>query len=261
MASFQPRSGEFVSSHCAGSSSSKRRKLAEFGPSMIKSKISPRMLGEVRAHYRFPSGCVVSAPRDDERINNPPRDSFGLYIDHLKVGLRFPLHPFFSKIFELYLVVPGQLTPNSIQTICAFVIMCHIVDIEPTTSLFKTFFILKRDTRGLGWWMFGPCPDRKIVKGLPSTIHGWKEAFFFVSTSVPGDLELIWVLPNLEPNEMKTVDSADLEGYERLKSLKPPPIKELLSEKSLHLVSISGFKDLGTCFSLVIVFSPPFFLF
>ena len=143
----------------AGVDSSKRKKLAEFGPGMITGKISLRMLEEVRDHYRFSSYYPMSTSQVDERINNPPRESFDLYVDHLKAGLRLPLHPFFIKVFEAYDVVPGQLTPNSIRTICAFVVMCHIVKVKPTLSLFQTFFILKRDRRGLGWWMFGSHPD------------------------------------------------------------------------------------------------------
>ena len=136
MASSRLKSGRLASSHQIGVVSSKRKKLAEFGPSMIKSKISLRMLTKVRDHYRFSSCYPTSAPQADEWVNNPPRGSFGLYVDHLKVEFRLPLHPFFLKIFELYHMVPGQLTSNSIQTICVFVVMCHIVDIEPTTSLF-----------------------------------------------------------------------------------------------------------------------------
>ena len=174
MAFFWLESGELSSAHqfrddpTVGVDSSKRKKLAEFRPSMIKSKISPRMLRKVRDHYRFPSYYLTSAPQSDERINNPLRGSFGLYVDHLKAGLGLPLHPFFLMVFEAYDIVPGQLTPNSIRTICAFVMMCHIVKVEPTLSLSHVFFILKRDSRGLGWWMFGSRPDRKLIMGLHS---------------------------------------------------------------------------------------------
>ena len=151
-----PSAYQFIDNPPAEVDSSERKKLAEFGPSMIKSKISRRMLGKVRDHYKFPSYYPASAP---QWINNPSKESFSIYVDHLMAELKLLLHPLFIKVFEAYDIVPGQLTPNSIRTIYAFVVMCHIAKVEPTLSLFQTFFILKRDSRGLGWWMFGPRPD------------------------------------------------------------------------------------------------------
>lgn len=78
-------------------------------------------------------------PQPDERVDHPPLGTISVYDDHLKAGFQFPLHPFFVKIFNLYHVVPVQLTPNSILSICGFLVFCNILDIEPRTSLF-TFF-------------------------------------------------------------------------------------------------------------------------
>ena len=105
MASSRSKSGKFASTRqsrddpVVGVDSSKKKKLTEFGPSMIKSKISPRMLRKVQDHYRFLSYYPTSAPQVDERINNLPKDSFSLYVDHLKAEFRLSLHPIFSMNF------------------------------------------------------------------------------------------------------------------------------------------------------------------
>ncbi|RZS17268.1 hypothetical protein BHM03_00049390 [Ensete ventricosum] len=50
-------------------------------------------LGSVRKHFSIPSEYVLHAPRSGQRPYHPCPGGFGISIDALEAGLRFPLHP------------------------------------------------------------------------------------------------------------------------------------------------------------------------
>lgn len=64
-------------------------------------------------YYKFPDNFHVHAPRLEDRVTSSSVDRLAVYEEFLRVGLRFPLHPFIANVLDLYLVVSAQLAPNS----------------------------------------------------------------------------------------------------------------------------------------------------
>lgn len=54
--------------------------------------VTMTLLGRVRDHYSIPTEYKLYAPRPGQRAHDPFVDGFGLMLDALEVGLRFPLH-------------------------------------------------------------------------------------------------------------------------------------------------------------------------
>ncbi|CAH9115853.1 unnamed protein product, partial [Cuscuta epithymum] len=108
-----------------------------------------------------------------------------VHFDSIKVGLRFPLHPFFVSLLNFYNVVPAQIMPNSYRSIAGFICRCHSVNVIPTLELFHYFFsVIPQQSHG--FLVVSSRPGHILFCEAPSSIKGWKDRFFFVS--VPNGL-------------------------------------------------------------------------
>ena len=126
------------------------------------------------------------------------------------------------------------MTPNSIRNICGFLVLCSIANIEPRTNLFTALFILKRDCHSNGWWVIGPRSGCKVIKDMPSAIHGWRPIFVFVLSLNPWGFDTVWKKPRLTANDGKKVLVADQSDYDLLVNSEVAPIRKLLEERNLH---------------------------
>ncbi|RZR91064.1 hypothetical protein BHM03_00019104 [Ensete ventricosum] len=70
-------------------------------------------LGSVQKRFSISSEYVLHAPRSGQRSYHPCPRGFGISIDALEVGLRFPLHPVIRECLNWWRVSPGQIAPNS----------------------------------------------------------------------------------------------------------------------------------------------------
>ena len=142
----------------------------------------------------------MSVPSPEDRVVSPPDGRLAIYQDALWGGLRFLIPEFVRNLFRFYNVVPTQLTPNSIRTVLAFAVLYFLYEVRPRVSLFRAFFMLRRNPQVEGWWCFDPRPKRALIKGFPSSIHGWREKFFFLGSHSNWGFSTIWGEPYLDAN-------------------------------------------------------------
>ena len=116
---------------------------------------------------------------------------------------------FVWNMFRFYNVVPTQLTPNSIWMVLAFTVLCFLYEVRPRVSLFWAFFMLRRNPQVEGWWCFGLQPKRALIKGFPSSIHGWREKFFFLGTHGGWGFSTAWGEPYLDANKDDNVSDVN----------------------------------------------------
>ena len=135
--------------------------------------------------------------------------------------------------------------PKQHQEICGFLVMCSIANVEPRTNLFSALFILKRDFHSNGWWVIGPRSGHRVIKDMPSAIHGWKPIFVFVLSFDPWGFDTVWKKPHLTANDGKKVLAVDQSDYDLLVNSEVAPIRELLEERNLHLAGINESLVLG----------------
>lgn len=88
-----------------------------------------------------------------------------------------------------YQLCLAQLNPNSIRMLIGFLILCKVHTITPSVNLFRRFFTVRMNGKEPGWYGFAKRPTAAaLIAGTPSSVHGWKPRYFFISSSQTADL-------------------------------------------------------------------------
>ena len=121
--------------------SSKTTRSAEWKKSkctapMLTSLVREGLLGSKESKtWRLPGSESVPSPATDERI---------AFVDFVPRGVSFPLHPFFLAVLCAYGIQLHDLTPNSVQHMACFIVLCECYfGIAPHWALFKRIFRVK----------------------------------------------------------------------------------------------------------------------
>lgn len=98
------------------------------------------MLYHVRYAFQILADVEIRIPEEGEKIYCRSGDLWvGIPLEHFRAGLRFPLYRFIHSLLVGLRLGLGQLGPNSIRKICAFITRCTTLRLEPTLSLFWSF--------------------------------------------------------------------------------------------------------------------------
>ncbi|CAH9055322.1 unnamed protein product [Cuscuta europaea] len=83
---------------------------------------------------------------------------------------------------------PTLLTPNSYSLIIGFLFRCAELDFKPTTALFMNLYQIGRGSHQncAGYANLQQVKNRRSFTDLPTSIHGWKSKFVFVSLGESG---------------------------------------------------------------------------
>ncbi|CAH9139614.1 unnamed protein product [Cuscuta epithymum] len=124
-----------------------------------------------------------------------------LHLDSVEAGLRFPLHAFYVEFFHCFQVAPAQFMPNSYRFISAFLVRCQLAGVDATLELFHYFYRVTPQNAD-GYLSVAARPGRRLFKNYPSSIHDWKNRFFFLRYDGP-PLPLRWngYPPKIESSE------------------------------------------------------------
>ena len=87
--------------------------LEENNPNQYKSVLTAKDLRTIHGYYFILSEFDIELAHPDDRVHCPLPSQLGIYEDSLKVGLRFPLHPFVVKLMIEYNFCPSQIASNS----------------------------------------------------------------------------------------------------------------------------------------------------
>ncbi|RWW65529.1 hypothetical protein BHE74_00027159, partial [Ensete ventricosum] len=82
----------------------------------VDSTMTARRLVDVKEHYYVPPKYELHVPLPGQRPYDAFSSGFGLSIDALEAGLRFPLHPVIEACLERWHISPSQMVPNSFST-------------------------------------------------------------------------------------------------------------------------------------------------
>ncbi|XP_077246438.1 uncharacterized protein LOC143886378 [Tasmannia lanceolata] len=174
------------------------------------------MLGDIRNKYCVPPRFELKAAIEGDRACNESRD-LCIYEESMRVGFRFPLHPFFAAVLRYYGLAPAQVAPNSWRLLTGFLYLVHgRLERSVSLSLFRACAHLKRHKEG-GWIYISQRPKLKIITGIPSSIHSWKNRFFYVEdkeVSEPWPVPLVWDTPDTSKLSRKPLlESEDKETF------------------------------------------------
>lgn len=162
----------------------------------------------------------------------------GIPLEHFRAGLRLPLHRFFYTLFADMKLALGQLGPNSIRKICAFIARCSELGLEPTLSLFWSLHRLQgsrdyyplQELHWVGKGLGG------VLVDVPSTNKGWHEEFAMFKG---GDLGCLpgYSIPDGALGGIKRSEKLKEEEELEAKKFVGRRLKGLWSERHFRMVS------------------------
>ncbi|XP_077226170.1 uncharacterized protein LOC143859334 [Tasmannia lanceolata] len=193
------------------------------------SHLWPGKLQTVRDKYCIPSRYILRAAVEGDRASNDSAD-LCLYEEALRAGLRLPFHPFFADVLNYYGLAVTQVVPNSWRTLVGFLYLLEVrLRRNPTVPVFRMCAHLKRHKDG-GWIYISQRPEVRMITGIPTSIHTWKNRFFYVKDTVPGShwpFSLQWRTPDTRRLSKKPA----LEDYDHMTFAL---IKEELKRGQIH---------------------------
>jgi hypothetical protein len=164
-----------------------------------------------------------------------------VYEHALEAGMRVPLHGFFSEALAHFGLAPTQVVPNGWRIMAGFVVLCHYAGVPPSLLVFRYFFRL-RILKG-GWYRFLSKDTSGLhFAGLPDSIKGWKDNFFFLSSSTPWPCPVEWGEPSkssLMVPELTGEEKRSAAVLLRAHGGAPVDIRTYLGDNSLAAAKIS----------------------
>lgn len=120
----------------------KSHRRACLGLDKEKFNIKEQDLRRLREKYSILDDIRLIVLGPDELVLSPPSGYITFYEDAFDV-VQFLLHPFIRNILEHYKITPIPFFSNSFRVIISFILICHLVGVEPRCSLFQAIFMLK----------------------------------------------------------------------------------------------------------------------
>lgn len=218
-----------------------------FVPESIPSVVTPDDLSLIRIQYGIPNEFDLQAPGSGGRASSPPSGWFCLYLETLRAGLRLPLPAFVVTLFKFLNISLASVVPNSFRFLIGFLSLCQLAEVQPSLSLFRNFYTFKHHASARDWWFISPQTGRKgLLRGAPSSVHGWKEKFFFVRC-MESPLNLPpWGFIRESARRAPSLGIADIESSNKLKGYQVPHLSELLKEQTLFAFGLSPVNPSGT---------------
>ena len=115
-----------------------------FAPGAIPCSLTSEELLLIRVQCGVPPEYDLELPGPSDRASTPPSDHFCLYQEAFRVGLRLPLPSFVVALFRFLDISLASVAPNSFRFLIGFLPLYHVVEVQPSLSLFSHFYIFKR---------------------------------------------------------------------------------------------------------------------
>ena len=115
-----------------------------FVPDAIPYSLTPDELLLIKDQYGVPPEYDLELPDLVDRTSTLPLGRFCLYQEAFRVGLRLPLPPFVVALFYFLDISLASVTPNSFRFLIGFLSLCHVIEVQPSLSLFRYFYPRQR---------------------------------------------------------------------------------------------------------------------
>nr|GEX04518.1 transposase (putative), gypsy type [Tanacetum cinerariifolium] len=145
----------------------------------------PRLRYSPLRNFTTPEALHPKLPGPEERIIDFPKGKVGVYRKFFEfANFRLPLSQFLFDILGHYQIHLSQLSVIDAAKVSHFEINCRVLNIVPTLSLFRVFYIPSFNS---GWMSFSKRPGKNTpqcyTKPLDS-LKNWNNRFFWVDERV-----------------------------------------------------------------------------
>jgi hypothetical protein len=167
-------------------------------PREIRSSLDAKGVAKVCRVLSIGPEFRPRAARSDERVCTYREGEVAIFVHNIRMGLRPPFNRFFRLLFSVYGLMPCQLVPNSYRCVIGFLEVCRRQNIAPTIDLFHLIFLCSASPDYTGWYYFRlrMKAHGKFLKGRSSSVHNWKDKFFFISIPTDWDFNREWGEPS-----------------------------------------------------------------
>ncbi|XP_048495845.2 uncharacterized protein LOC125495235 [Beta vulgaris subsp. vulgaris] len=172
------------------------------------------------AKFQIKDPYILVRPDASHTILSPPPGCMAFYYKAMELGLRFPLTQFEKDILNAYNLCLGQLSPNSWGGILAVQVICNIIGVKPTLTLWRhmyKLFEMPAGDHGPGWWCFQARRGYRTVLDLPTSQKGFRRGFAFVYHG--GEWGIPTVPPSSEPNHCLNFKVRELSDEEAVAAI------------------------------------------
>ncbi|XP_056684999.1 uncharacterized protein [Spinacia oleracea] len=112
----------------------------------------------------------------DSTVSLLAEGEFPVYAASIKLGMRFPPHPFVVEVLDGFNIGVAQLTPNSWADIFGYIAKCALNDVEPSFNAFLHLVSLSRSpSAAKGWFNLSSRGTYQTVVGKLSKWHMWRK--------------------------------------------------------------------------------------
>ena len=146
------------------------------------SRVSERMMREMKILYRIPKSIEVRVPNLSDRIDFKIPGWTGFYERPLEDGFRFPIPKLGWELLNHFEIAPSQLMPNSWRIILSIEVMAYKLGIYyGIRDLLYTYY-LKEHVKDKGRYLLFLRQKRDpLVLGLTTNDRGdWQKFYFFM---------------------------------------------------------------------------------
>ena len=135
------------------------------------SSLPPKWYPHISKTFHLPTLCKIREREKMKTISQSPyHNHLFVYVNAFKARLRFPLNPFIVKFLNLSNLNIIQLSSNSWVILSFFVILCRLLEIEPSVSIFRSFYTICPN-RDKGFWTLYSRIDCGLFGNAPTS---WK---------------------------------------------------------------------------------------
>ncbi|XP_048496328.1 uncharacterized protein LOC125495604 [Beta vulgaris subsp. vulgaris] len=176
-------------------------------------------------------------PGLEDTILSAPSGQLAVYRLALDAGLRFPLHPFISRLLHYYNIGHNQLSPNSWQNILTFLAVCELKGVDPSLAAFSQIHCISKVPRTMDGAWFSVCNRQGFLTSWDKTskMHAWKAEFLFVQA--PNEVVARW----LRYFSRATTNTGRTTSYLELESTSAEEMEYFrISEYSINNTSFKG---------------------
>lgn len=109
---------------------------------------------------------------------------FDVYASTLKLGLRFPPHPFVVEMLDGYNIGVNQMMPNSWASVFGYIARCKLEDITPSFPAFLKLVTLSKVPQAAEDWLALSYKGvYRTVVGKASKWHFWRKKWVVIHTN------------------------------------------------------------------------------
>ena len=167
----------------------------------FNSSVKQTHFNTLREKYQIPINIPMHLPLKHEKCYYKGVKDVGVYEQHLKAGLRFPLSPFHHHLLQYLGLVVTQISPNAWRGFLGAEVLYEVMTDGARRMMVEEFFHcyrLAEITQSKGMYSFVPRNLLlKLVCDTPYSNRNWKSRYFFIQGDNwmchPGDEEYILV--------------------------------------------------------------------